>query len=243
MRALLPSAEDDIDVHAYYARSWVETGGWRVNFVASVDGAVSAEGRSAGLQTPGDNRIFAALRDLGDVVLVGAGTARTEGYGPARVSADRAARRREFGLLDELPIAVVSQRLAIDPTDPLYTVAPVRTIVLTCAAGSLAVRQALERTADVVICGDDRVDLVAARAALDERGLRRVICEGGPHLFADATRARVVDELCLSMTPFFVGPGPGRIVAGDRFGTLSTLRLIGLLEEEDALFCRYAIDR
>jgi riboflavin biosynthesis pyrimidine reductase len=243
MRALLPPAEDDVDVHAYYARAWIEAGGWRVNFVASVDGAVSAEGRSAGLQTPGDNRIFAALRDLADVVLVGAGTARSEGYGPARMTPGRAARRREFGLPDELPIAVVSQRLAIDPTASLYTAAPTRTIVLTCAAGSTAVREALERTADVVICGEDRVDLVAARAALDERGLHRVICEGGPHLFADTARARVADELCLSITPFLVGPGPGRIVAGDRFGTLSAVRLIGLLEEDEALFCRYAIER
>ena len=78
MRALLPRFADDPDVHAHYARDWVARGGVRVNFVSAADGAVTADGKSKGLQTPGDNRVFAALRDLADVVLVGAGTAVAE---------------------------------------------------------------------------------------------------------------------------------------------------------------------
>jgi RibD C-terminal domain len=80
VRALLPQPVEDVDVHAYYADGWLDRGGLRVNFVVSADGAAQAQGKSAGLQTPGDNRIFAALRDLADVVLVGAGTASVEGY-------------------------------------------------------------------------------------------------------------------------------------------------------------------
>src|SRR3954469_22209734 len=115
MRALLPQSSADVDVHSFYAADWVETGGLRVDFVCSADGAAQAEGRSAGLQTPGDNRVFAALRDLADVVLVGAGTARAEGSRAVRLAPRRLALRREYGLSEQLPIAVTSRSLRLDP--------------------------------------------------------------------------------------------------------------------------------
>ena len=98
MRQLVPYPLGELDLHQSYATDWIQPGGVRVNFVSSVDGAVSASGKSRGLQTPGDNHIFAALRDLADVVLVGAGTARAEGYEVVELSERRQARRRHFGL-------------------------------------------------------------------------------------------------------------------------------------------------
>src|SRR5438874_2364051 len=63
MRALVPYHDGDVDVHEWYARDWIDRGGLRANFVSSVDGGATAAGLSRGLQTPGDNRIFAALRE------------------------------------------------------------------------------------------------------------------------------------------------------------------------------------
>jgi riboflavin biosynthesis pyrimidine reductase len=241
VRALLPYVAEDVDVHAYYAHGWSDRGGWRVNFVSSADGAVSVGGRSAGLQTAGDNRIFTALRDLADAVVVGAGTANAEGYRPARRSPARTARRREFGFAETLPVAVVSGRLNVNPDAALY--APGRgTLVLTCAAAPADTRAALAGDVDVIICGEDEVDLATARAALASRGLERIVCEGGPHLFTDAVRAGVVDEFCLSLTPMLVGPGPGHLMAGMPLADRAGLRLLGLLEEDGAVFCRYAVD-
>ena len=251
MRALLPSSAAEVDVHDWYADGWAERGGVRMNFVASVDGAATAQGLSRGLQTPGDNRIFAALRDLADVVVAGAGTARAEGYEAIRVSERHAAIRRRYGFAEILPTAIVSRSLNLDPSAALFTTGETRTIVLTTAAGDADVRAALAEVADVVVCGEDEVELRAARAALEERGLRRILCEGGPHLFADLLRAGVVDELCLTVSPLLAGPGAGRIVAGVSWagphGTDSaqprSLRLDGLLEEDGALFCRYGVPR
>jgi riboflavin biosynthesis pyrimidine reductase len=242
MRALLPTPEDDVDVHAFYAADWLDVGGLRVNFVASVDGAATEDGASRGLQTAGDNRIFAALRDLADVVLAGAGTVRTEGYKPITVSDRRRAIRAKYGLPETLPTAVVSRSLRLNPADDLFAAAPddARTIVLTCAAGDPRVRAELEQVADVIVCGDRSVDLAAARATLADRGLTRILCEGGPLLFADLARAGVVDELCLSISPLLTGPGARRIVAGELWpDDPHRLTLAGLLEEDDALFCRY----
>jgi riboflavin biosynthesis pyrimidine reductase len=250
MRALLPAPADevdaDVDVHAFYADDWLADGGVRVNFVASVDGAATEDGLSRGLQTPGDNRVFAALRDLADVVLAGAGTVRAEGYRAITVGDRRRAIRTQHGLRPVLPTAVVSRSLRLDPAHDLLGSAPpdARTIVLTCAAADPALRTELERVADVVVCGDETVDLVAARTALRERGLTRVLCEGGSIMFAQLAAADVVDELCLSITPILAGPGARRIVAGEPWADdPRQLTLAGLLEEDGALFCRYRVVR
>jgi riboflavin biosynthesis pyrimidine reductase len=240
MRCLLPVPSDDVDLHAFYAEDWLEGGGVRMDFVASVDGAGALGGQSRGLQTPGDNRVFAALRDLADVVVAGAGTIRDEGYGPARLSERRLERRRAYGLRDDLPIAAVSASLRLDPSSALFTGS--RPIVITSGAADADRRRALEAVADVVVCGDETVDLSAARGALVERGLTRIVCEGGPRLFADFLRAGAVDELCLSVSPLLAGPDLPRIVGGTALPRPARLALVGLLEEDGALFARYRVE-
>jgi riboflavin biosynthesis pyrimidine reductase len=246
MRALRPvtTGSDDVtDLHSFYAQDWVERGGVRANFVSSVDGAISAQGTSGGLQTPGDNRVFAALRDLADVVLVGAGTASAEKYGPVRPSAAALQERRDRGFSDTLPIALVSRSLHLDPTSDLFegSDARARPIVLTCDGADASARAALSRVADVVNCGASSVDLTRALTALRERGLTRILCEGGPSLFASLADEGLIDELCLSISPVLAGPGSGRVSAGEAWGTTRALRLRSLLEEDGALFCRYTI--
>src|SRR6266540_1266299 len=201
MRSLLPEPSADLDDAGVAARYAVpDTGGrphLRLNFVASADGAVTVHGLSEGLQTPGDNRVFTLLRDLTDVVLVGAGTIRLEGYGALRPGPERRARRREHGRAEVPVLAVVSGRLDLDPA--------------------------------------------AALAALAGRGLPRILCEGGPHLFGSLLVAGCTDELCLTLSPLLAGPGPGRIVAGPPLPAPVAVRLTHLLEEDGALFCRYAV--
>jgi riboflavin biosynthesis pyrimidine reductase len=251
VRVLIPQRpapvdfEADIraDIHAHYAAGWVDEGGLRVNFVSSVDGAATATGKSRGLQTPGDNLVFAALRDLADVVVVGMGTVVVESYGTTQVSDRRAAVRRDYGLPALLPIAIVSRSLRLDPLATLFRdAAPdARTIVLTCTTADPDRRRALEQIADVVDCGTDLVDPLLARAALIERGMRRILCEGGPTLFAGFAAAGAVDELCLSLSPMLAGPGARRITAGVTWPSFLPLELTGLLEEDGALFCRYRV--
>ncbi|HEX5495119.1 MAG TPA: dihydrofolate reductase family protein, partial [Mycobacteriales bacterium] len=98
-----------------------------------------------------------------------------------------------------------------------------------------------ERVVEVVTVGSEAFDPAAALADLAGRGLGRVLCEGGPYLFASMLAAGVVDELCLTVSPLATGPGAGRIVAGPDLPTPLPLLLSGLLEEDDALFCRYAV--
>jgi riboflavin biosynthesis pyrimidine reductase len=242
MRALLPVPDDDVDLHRFYADGWIEAGGVRADFVASADGAVTVDGRSRGLQSPGDNAVFAALRDLADVLVVGAGTVRIEGYGSVHVSPRRAAIRRAFGLADALPLAVISRSLDLDPASALFAAGPgaARTIVVTCEAAPAERRAALREVADVLVCGAEAVDLAVARRTLEARGHLRILTEGGPRTLAEFVQADLLDELCLSVTPCLVGPGPGRIVDGAlAWDAAQPMRLAGLLEDDNSLFLRY----
>ena len=76
MRALTYA---ETDLVAAYA---MERPALRVNFVASADGAATLDGRSGGLGNANDQHILGLLRQLADVLVVGAGTLRAEGYGP-----------------------------------------------------------------------------------------------------------------------------------------------------------------
>ena len=235
MRSLLPPGDDVDDLHSVYATHWLPDGGLRANFVASIDGAISVSGLSGGLQTPGDNKVFAALRDLSDVVLVGSGTAQAEGYRPVRLSPERAQRRLTVGLPDALRIAVVSGTLRVDPDAKLF--ADPSTIVLTTDRADPDVRAAL--AAEVVVCGADQLDLNLAVNVLHARGLTRILCEGGPSLFASVAAAGLLDELCLSVSPILAGPGSGRLSAGPEWASAQPMDLVALLEEDGALFHRY----
>lgn len=250
MRALLPRpddaprSDDNVDVHAFYAADWLERGGLRVNFVTSVDGAAQAMGKSRGLQTAGDNIVFAALRDLADVVLVGSGTVTAERYRPVHFSPDGQRIRSEYGLAPATPIAITTRSLRLDPDDGLFTDTEpgAQTIVLTCASSDAGRRDALASVADVVVCGEETVDPALVRRALEDRGLTRILSEGGPTAFADLAAGGVVDELCLSLSPLLVGPGAGRITAGDsQWSTMPEMELTGLLEGDSALFLRYRL--
>src|SRR5437899_1114982 len=149
MRQLLPRYAEEVDLDATYAVP--DRPHLRANMVASVDGAASADGRSGGLSGPADKALFATLRGLTDVVLVGAGTVRAENYGPAHPSPKRRAWRRAMGLAEVPPIAVVSGRLDLDPAGRFFTEDVIaRPLVLTCAAAPADRRGALAKVADVL---------------------------------------------------------------------------------------------
>ncbi len=242
LRQLLPSCLDNPDLAALYA---YPDGRWlRANMVASADGAANLDGASAALSSHTDRRLFALLRALSDVIVVGAATVRTEHYKPARTQEPWSYLRD--GRTPTPPIAVVTARLDLDPASRLITEAPAyaRTIVITTTDAPADRRAELARHADIVVAGEETVDLKAAVSALAERGHRRMLAEGGPRLLAQLLEARLMDELCLTTGPLMAGPGASRIVAG----ALPTvpplpLTLAHVLEDDGFLFCRYTRKR
>ena len=235
------SAIDDLGLtrlYGYPSDRWL-----RANMVASADGAATLDGMSGGLSSPGDRRLFWVLRGLADVVMAGAGTARAEGYRPTRAKERWGPLGLREGRPPAPPLAFVSRSLNLDPEDPVFTGAPAdaRTIVITCAAAPADARTALERVADVIVAGDTLVNLEEALGALHDRGLSRVLCEGGPHLLGQLAAAGLLDELSLTVSPVLAGPGAPGIVEGAPFPA-RRLALAHVLEEDGTLFCRYLAD-
>jgi 5-amino-6-(5-phosphoribosylamino)uracil reductase len=233
VRPLLP-ADDDLDDERLALRyAYPEQLGApfvRANFVASADGAVSVDGRSAGLGSPADHRVFVMLRRLADVILVGAGTARAEDY--------RGARKPTRGRDAPPPIAVVTGSAMLDPGGRLFTDTHVPPIVLTLASAPPERRERLAAAGGEVVALDRLTpDLVLAELA--RRGLHRVLCEGGPTLFGELVAADAVDELCLTVSPVLVGGTAGRIATGPASEHRQPLELADALHEDGVLLLRY----
>jgi riboflavin biosynthesis pyrimidine reductase len=221
-------------IYAYPAdldRPWVQ-----VNFVASADGAVEVGTTSAALSHAADRAVFLLGRDLADVVLVGAGTARAENYRGVVAGPKRLERRRRLGFAGVPPIAVVTRTADLDPASRLFTETAVPPIVVTT---DTADTRALEAAgAEVIRAGHDDVDLRRALDLLAARGLRRVDCEGGPGLFGRLVEADLVDQLCLTVAPLLVAGQAGRIATGPH-AVPRRLELASILVEDGFTLLRY----
>jgi riboflavin biosynthesis pyrimidine reductase len=236
---LFPRPAEDLGDDELLESLAVPPGPWlRVNFVSSVDGAATSDGLSGGLSGDADKRVFELLRRLSDVVLVGAGTVRAEGYGPMRVSEESAAWRVERGRPAHPVFAIVSGALDLDARSPIFTEAPVRPIVVTTERSTADQRARFEPVADVVVAGAQTVDVGAMLAAIAERGLDQVLNEGGPSLFGALVAADRVDELCLTVSPVLVAGDAGRIARGT-LGGGRDLTLAHVLHSQGTLLLRY----
>jgi riboflavin biosynthesis pyrimidine reductase len=211
----------------------------RVNFISSIDGAATLGGVSGGLNNPDDKLVFDTLRLLCDVILVGAGTVRAEGYGGIRVPEEDAAWRVRHGLAPQPTVAVVSARLELPPAHPVFRDPAARPIVVTHRAAPPDRRKALAAVADVLVCGAEAIDVGRLPVALAERGFPQILCEGGPSLLGSLLAADRVDEFCLTLSPVLEGGVAGRVAAG----VVQTARRMALLHSfasGDMLFLRYA---
>jgi riboflavin biosynthesis pyrimidine reductase len=172
VRDVAPLGDDQLA--ECYAINGGNTQSVRVNFVASIDGAATDHGLSGGLSGHADKRVFDLLRRLSDVILVGAGTVRAEGYGAMRLDPASVQLRRASGLADQPVFAIVSGTLGLDPESAVFTDAPVKAIVVTLGASSDVKKEAFSRVADVLVCGKERLDVNVMLDAFAQRWLRQV---------------------------------------------------------------------
>jgi len=206
-----------------------------LNFVVTLDGRASIDGRSGPIGSRTDMEVLQRLRTRVDAVMIGAGTMRVERYG--RIVSDPQLRAyRERTLLTHDPLAViVSNRLELPWDAPLFTDGGGRVVVFTAS------EQEPPETATPVTCvrHPDGVDLAEAlRWLLQERGIRSVLCEGGPTLHGRLREAGLANELFLTIAPKLAGGEAPRILEG-ALSEVVDLELAWLLESDGELFARY----
>jgi riboflavin biosynthesis pyrimidine reductase len=217
LRSLLPEPSERVDLVEAYSRGIEVPSGRpfvRVSMVSSLDGAVAFGGRSGVLGGPADKLVFSVLRSLADVVLVGAGTARTERYGPANLPREVQEMRSERGQSALPRIAVVTQSANLDWGSSLFAESGARPLVIAPGTADAARLREAAAVADVLAAGAGPVDLLAAVRELGAQGARHVVCEGGPSLNASLVAAHLVDELCLTLSPKLAGSVGGGLSGG-----------------------------
>jgi riboflavin biosynthesis pyrimidine reductase len=229
-------AFDEADLENAYL---VEGQPWlRADFVVSLDGAVELEGRSSKLGGPADRAAFLAMRATCDVILVGAGTARAEKYGPVKLSREVEERRSGRGQSRRPRLAVVSESARLPADLPLFGGQDMPLVVTTSRGASSD--PSLHERASVLECGDTAVDLPSAVRRLREMGFPTVLTEGGPTLLASLLVNGLVDELCLTVSPVLAGSGTKRLLGDLVIASPFQFRLASVLEADDLLLIRYA---
>jgi riboflavin biosynthesis pyrimidine reductase len=200
------------------------------NMIFSADGAAAFGGRAGPLSCPVDQQLLKILRGFADVVLVGAGTARAENYGPVRLTETRRAAPP--------PIAVVS-RTGVLPTR-LFSNPDQPPILVTCAQAAAQHDLSSDDRRHVLVAGEHSVDVARAVALLRAEGMHRILCEGGPTLLDELVEADAVAELCVTVAPKLAASQPvGQRLAPSRLVAPVTMRLAHALVHDDYLFLKY----
>jgi len=224
--------ELDLPSRAREDRPYVVT-----NFALTLDGHATISGRSGAIGSDADTTMLVGLRTLVDAVMIGAGTMRAERYGPPVGDPAKRELRERRGLAPQPLMVIVSGSLDIPWDAPVFA----------------------EGTGTVLICTSSdaeppptatEVELLRQRGGCDlgrllrhlraDRGVRALLCEGGPRIHGELVEGKLVDELFVTLAPKVSGGvGPG-LIAG--LGEQERdLELAWLLAEESTgeLFGRY----
>jgi len=244
MRRLLPdpdptTVEEQVGTLDFVSHPRADRPYLATNFAVTLDGKATLHGRSGAIGSDTDTRMLVCLRTTVDAVMIGAGTMRAERYGRPVADPEKRARRERRGLSQDALMVIVSGRLDLPWDAPLFTDPEARVLIFTASDAEPPQTEAKVR----LVRHDGAVDLARALAHLRaERGVRAVLCEGGPRLHAQLIDAGLVDELFVTHAPKLAGgPGPGLVV--DLTELERPLELVWLLEEDGELFARYRVPR
>src|SRR5918999_5243461 len=203
-----------------------------LNFVATADGRAALDGRTEKLGGAADLELLLELRALADAVLIGTGTLRAEGYARLVIRPERRARRAAAGLAED-PLAVVLSRGFDVPWDVGLFQAPEQPVLV--YAGAPGEPPDVPAPVELVHLPDPSP--TAALADLRARGVRALLCEGGPTLAGALLTAGAVDELFLTLTPLLTGDdAEPEIVAGGPLPSPAELELLWVLRSGSELF-------
>lgn len=218
---LYPAFEAGVDAASYVngltrvpppGRPWVQS-----NFVSSLDGNATFDGRSAPLSDGGDRALFHVLRAGADAILAGTGTLGGESYGPAGK-----------------PVVTLTRSGKLPTEIPLFAAPDGRVIVFSARAPDLTGVRA-EVTVEPLVGVDEMLQRLRSHHGIDV-----LLCEGGPGLLGELIRAQRVDELFLTLGPKLAGGSAGpAMTSGDPAPEMISMQLSSVLEREGTLYLRY----
>jgi riboflavin-specific deaminase-like protein len=242
VRRLLPDVAETTVAEQLATLDFSESGGpgrpyVLLNFAATVDGRATIDGRSGPIGTRTDMEMLQRLRTCSDGVMIGAGTMRAERYGRMVSDPEFRAFRESQGLSADPLAVLVSNRMDLPWDAGMFTDGGGSVVVLTASE-----EDPPETATPVeVVRHEDAVDMEEALGWLRrERGIRSLLCEGGPTLHGELQARGLVDELFLTIAPKLAGREERSILTAPLPDVLK-LELAWLLESEGELFTRYRV--
>jgi 5-amino-6-(5-phosphoribosylamino)uracil reductase len=210
----------------------------------SIDGYLgSAAPRRLELSNAADFDRVDAVRASCDAIMVGAATVRLDNPRLLVRSADRRRQRTARGLPPSPMKVTVTERVELDPRADFFTAGEIEKFVY-CASSRVGDARSRLGASATVVDGGRRVEMDRLSEDLGERGVQRLMVEGGGTVHTQFLTADLVDELQLVVAPFFVGDSRAtRFVSDGRFpwhpgrrAELAEVRQIG-----DVVLLRYAL--
>lgn len=241
MRRLIPdpgetTVEQQLDSYCPWEGAREERPFVATNFAATVDGRATIGGVSGPIGSSADTEMLARLRTRFDAVMIGAGTMRAERYGRIVGDQEQRERRERLGLPHDPLMVIVSGRLDLPWDAPLFTNGGGRVLIFTASEADPPETATSLR----VVRHEGAVDPARALEHLrQERGIRALLCEGGPRLHSQLWASGLVDELFLTTAPKLTSAEAPRILEGEALPGIAELELVWLLEQDGELFSRY----
>lgn len=209
----------------------------RAVVVSTITGSTTVHSTSGALGNSLDSALLNELRGWCDVVLVGAGTVKAENYAGVSTSAALRATRSQNGQSEIPPLAVLSSHLDLDVHSRFFTETSTAPLVLTENHDAEAAAALEEAGASVNVISD--LSLTTAVCFLRSQGFHRILCEGGPSVFAQLVDANLVDVWHHTIDPRVSGAVELPIVTGGSEATRAMVLEAGFIDEESMLFLRY----
>lgn len=233
----VPPDEPLDDLEDWYG--WPDGRAWlRCMMLTTPDGAARGyDGLSGSLSSKADEQVFAEVRRFAHAVLIGAGTLRAERYQPIRACPDDVDRRMHLGLGPAPVLVVVSGSLDLPWDSAVFSESTHKPLVLTSVDAPPERLVRAHEHCDVVRLDGTTLDPLQMIAAIAYRGLRRIVCEGGPHLLSQLSEARLIDEADITVPPTLASGG--QIATGRAAPDPPRMQLASIIEQDSWLFTRY----
>ena len=205
-----------------------------LNSAMSLDGRIGGKDERIRFSNELDKKRVHRLRAGVDAVMVGINTVVSddphltvkyaEGKNPVRIVVDSGARiPASARVLDGMAktIVAVSEKACENERDKIRNLSEkAEFVVLKC-------------------CGDNKVDLRGLLEVLHEKGIKKLLLEGGGALNRSMLEAGLVDEVFITVAPVFIGDGVN-LVSGSLDNRIN-LKFKDLLVLEDRIVLHYLI--
>jgi 5-amino-6-(5-phosphoribosylamino)uracil reductase len=178
-----------------------------------------------------------------DAILVGANTIRKDNPRLMVRSSQLQEERVQRGLTATPVKVTLTATGNLDPSMPFFTTGDALKLVYTTISGYEVAAPKLEAVATVVRCGEP-LDLEFMLDDLFQRGIRRLMVEGGSTVHTQLLTAGLADELQISVAPFFVGDSRAVRFVGEGVFPFSAGRRMVLAEvaqHGDCALLRYLL--